>query len=184
MTEPEPKPPTFFEMVCVLAVHHRRALRLAALMVVPAWFGGGALIMAATHLGHRVWPPIAALDYGAALVATIAIWSLRWGVRWVIAVVPPGGHPGRVLVVPGPGATHYTGWQQPLRVTLTATANPYLRDRLPLTGLARVHEMRTDDYAMRKGVSFQETTAEGTLLGPPVMVDDAAFIYEPPARTE
>lgn len=173
---------TFFDMLCFLAVQSRRALIAVALLVAPAWLGGGLLIMVATWIIHGLWPQVEALGYGASVAAAIALWALRWAARWVKFVTPPGRRP-EIVMVPHASGTGYTGWNQPLRVTLTATANPYLQARLPLTGLVRVHEMRTDDYAHTTSVSFQETTAGGTLLGPPVMVDDARFTYEPPAGT-
>lgn len=71
----------------------------------------------------------------------------------------------------------YNGWNKPLMVTLTATSNTYLADRLPLRGLACVHEMATDNYAQRGQVSFLELDEEGKPVGTEVMVDDAEFTY-------
>lgn len=74
----------------------------------------------------------------------------------------------------------YTGWNRPLMVTLTATSNPYLQDRLPLRGELNVHEMRTDGYAQPKRVTFLEIDDKGQPVGSRVMVDDAEFTYTLP----
>lgn len=76
--------------------------------------------------------------------------------------------------------TEYTGWNQPLIVTLTATSNPYLKDRLPLRGRLTVHEMRTDGFAQPTRMTFQEIDAQNRLVAAPVMVDGAEFIYTGP----
>ena len=75
---------------------------------------------------------------------------------------------------------HYTGWNRPLLVTLTATSNPYLADRLPMRGLLRVHEMRTDHYAQPRAMSFQQLDADGQIVGTRVAVDHAQFTYTGP----
>lgn len=74
----------------------------------------------------------------------------------------------------------YTGWNQPLLVTLTATSNPYLADRLPARGLLRVFEMRTDGYAQPRKVTFQQVADDGTPIGSTVAADDAEFTYSLP----
>lgn len=74
----------------------------------------------------------------------------------------------------------YTGWNQPLMVTLTATTNPYLIDRLPLRGMLSVIEMRTDGYAQRRHVTFSVLEEDGHSLSGPVTVDDAEFTYSLP----
>lgn len=76
--------------------------------------------------------------------------------------------------------SHYTGWNRPLIVTLTATSNPYLADKLPLRGELTIQEMRTDDYAMRRAVSFLQIDDDGNSVGGRVMVDDAEFTYSLP----
>lgn len=181
--ENDEKPPTFFDVLCYMASIHRRAIIVLAIMAVPAWLGGGFMLTIASWIAHAVWAPVPSLGYWEAVAGVIALWLLHWAVKWIKYVTPPGGRAGRIVYVPRPTDTEYTGWNRAMRVTLTATDNPYLQPRLPLTGLARVHEMRTDDYAQPRGVSFQETTAGGALLGPPVMVDGAHFTYEPPSRT-
>lgn len=75
--------------------------------------------------------------------------------------------------------TEYTGWNQPLLVTLTATTNPYLAHRLPLRGLLTVHEMRTDGYAQPLRVGFRAQGADGS-FGASVAVDDPEFTYSLP----
>lgn len=74
----------------------------------------------------------------------------------------------------------YNGWNQPLRVTLTATDNPYLSERLPIVGLLKVREMRTDGYAQPTKMTFQEIDSAGMLKGGPVHVDNAEFSYTGP----
>lgn len=76
--------------------------------------------------------------------------------------------------------SHYTGWNQPLMVTLTATSNPYLADKLPLRGELRILEMRTDGYAMRHSVSFLQKDENGNPVGGWVRVSDAEFTYTLP----
>jgi hypothetical protein len=76
--------------------------------------------------------------------------------------------------------SHYTGWNQPLRVTLTATSNPYLAPELPLVGLVEVLEMRTDAFAQPTKVRFQKLKLDDTTDGAPVMADDAEFTYTLP----
>lgn len=73
--------------------------------------------------------------------------------------------------------SHFTGWNRPLRVTLTATSNPYLAPELPLVGLLEVLEMGTDGFAQPRKVRFQKLNADGTTNGAPVMADDAEFTY-------
>lgn len=81
--------------------------------------------------------------------------------------------------------SHYTGWNRPMMVTLTATSNPYLADKLPLRGELTVLEMRTDGYAMRRSVSFLQKDEDGNAVGGRVMVDDAEFSYSlPPERSK
>jgi len=81
--------------------------------------------------------------------------------------------------------SHYTGWNRPLMVTLTATSNPYLADKLPLRGELTILEMRTDGYAMHRSVSFLQKDADGNPVGARVMVDDAEFTYSlPPDRSK
>lgn len=72
--------------------------------------------------------------------------------------------------------TGYTGWNRPLIVTLTATSNQYLKDRLPLRGRLVVHEMRTDGFAQPTRITFQEIKADGSFSAP-VHVDNAEFSY-------
>lgn len=74
----------------------------------------------------------------------------------------------------------YTGWNRPLMVTLTATSNPYLKDKLPLRGKLRILEMRTDDHAMHRSVSFLQIDEDGNPVGGRVMVDHAEFTYTLP----
>lgn len=64
-----------------------------------------------------------------------------------------------------------------LIVTLTATANQYLAPRLPLRGLLRINEMRTDGYAQPRCVTFQEIGSDGQTIGAEVMADYAEFSY-------
>lgn len=82
-------------------------------------------------------------------------------------------------------SSYYTGWSQPLMVTLTATSNPYLAPKLPLRGELRVLEMRTDHYAQPTKVSFLQIDDEGNAVGTRVMVDRAEWTYTlPPDRKE
>jgi len=70
-------------------------------------------------------------------------------------------------------------------VTLTATSNPYLADKLPLRGELTIQEMRTDGYAMHRHVSFLQKDENGNSIGGRVMVDDAEFTYSlPPDRSK
>lgn len=77
----------------------------------------------------------------------------------------------------------YNGWNQPLMVTLTATTNSFLTDKLPLRGLLQVLEMATTGFAQNRQCTFQQVDDEGNLVGTTVAVDDAEFTYTlPPAR--
>lgn len=76
--------------------------------------------------------------------------------------------------------SHYTGWNRPLIVTLTATSNPYLKDKLPLRGELTIQEMRTDGYAMHRSVSFLQIDEDGNPVGGRVMVDHPEFTYTLP----
>lgn len=77
-------------------------------------------------------------------------------------------------------STHYTGWNKHLLVTLTATSNRYLANQLPLRGLLRIVEMRTDGYAQPTKATFLKIDDDGNPVGTEVAVDDAAFNYTPP----
>lgn len=74
----------------------------------------------------------------------------------------------------------YTGWNRPMLVTLTATSNTFLQGSLPVRGLLRVVEMRTDGYAQPRKVLFQQIADDNTAIGSQVAVDDAEFTYSLP----
>ena len=72
----------------------------------------------------------------------------------------------------------YNGWMRPLKVTLTATTNPYLKDKLPLFGELQVVEMRTDGYAQPRLMTFLELDEDGNPVGTRVQVENAEFTYK------
>lgn len=78
----------------------------------------------------------------------------------------------------------FNGWNMPMLVTLTATSNKFLADRLPLRGWLEVLEMGADGYAMAKKFSFLEVNEEGEVVGAKVAADHAEFSYSQPVPSE
>lgn len=74
----------------------------------------------------------------------------------------------------------YTGWNQPLMVTLTATTNEYLAPRLPLRGLLKVLETKTNGHTYGPHVSFRIVGDDGNPSGAWVQVPGAEFTYTLP----
>lgn len=62
-----------------------------------------------------------------------------------------------------------------LAVTLTATSNPYLIDRLPLEGIIELNEVSLDGHLMG-ATTFRVRNEDGSLTAP-VMVFNAEFEY-------
>jgi hypothetical protein len=176
--------PTLMEVIWCAVLIGRRGL-IMAVLTVPAGLAIAALgLMWGTALAHQVWENVPALSYPTCLTVAVSLWCFRWGVRALVAVVPPGQRTQRMTGPEHAEGVNYTGWNRPLMVTLTGTANPYLQPDLPLRGLLMVHEMRTDDYAQRQQVTFQRLSGNGKPMNAPVHVDDAQFTYAlPPARS-
>lgn len=169
--------PSLMEILWCAAYITRRAL-IMAILTVPAGLAIAAFgLMVAAALAHWVWEEIAAPSYLTCLAVAASLWLLRWSARTIAAVVPRS-RPERMT---GPADTEgvkYTGWNKPLLVTLTGTANEYLRHDVPVRGLLMVHEMRTDNYAQRRKITFQRVTSNGAPMNAPVHVDDAEFTYQ------
>jgi len=175
--------PSLMEILWCAALITRRAL-IMVILTVPAGLAIAALaLMWGTAIAHWVWEGVPALSYLMCLGAAFSLWLLRWGASIIIAVVPRP--PAERMKGPAdPDGVNYSGWAQPLVVTLTGTTNTYLQPDLPVRGLLMVHEMRTDDYAQRREVTFQRLSSNGKPMNAPVHVDDARFTYDfPPTRT-
>jgi len=62
------------------------------------------------------------------------------------------------------------------RAILTATSNPYLADRLPLTGYVSIHEFDVDGGVQPHGATFMPDPEEGGHTSF-VVVEDARFEF-------
>lgn len=175
--------PSIMEVLWCMAYITRRHL-IMAVLTVPAGIAFAALcLMVGLWFAHHVWESVPPLGYVASLAVAASWWSVNAGTRAIIAVIPKR-RVARMSGADGTEGVNYTGWNQPLTVTLTHTTNEYLRYDLPLRGLLMVHEMRTDDYAQRGQVTFQRLTSTGQPVSAPVHVDDARFTYDfPPTRS-
>jgi hypothetical protein len=171
------------EIIWSAALIGRRGL-IAAVLAVPAGLAIAALgLMWGAALAHQVWEEVGTPNYLTCLTIAASLWCLRWGVRILVAVVPPGHRTERMRGPERPEGVNYTGWNKPLLVTLTDTTNTYLQPDLPLRGLLMVHEMRTDDYAQPRSVTFQRLSGNNLPMNAPVHVDNARFTYAFPPRS-
>lgn len=146
-----------------------------ALVFLAGLFGvTGVAMMGCFWIAHQANDQIDSLSYFQSVALAGSFWTALLLFRVLRAGVPSLRPRHGAVIVPVPPSGDYTGWKKPLRVTLTATTNPYLADELPVEGLLMVHEMRTDNHAQRQHVSFQK------LGRPPVLVNDAEWIYTLP----
>lgn len=85
----------------------------------------------------------------------------------------------RARLVADPGWRNAPYGYHKIRVTLTATSNTYLADRLPLTGELEVFEMNLVGHVQPGGAVFREELEDGRLAAP-VEVRDIAYTYTSP----
>jgi len=82
-------------------------------------------------------------------------------------------HTNRPALVPERASIGIVGMT--FRAVLTATTNPYLADRLPLTGYVSIHETDIFGGVQPNGVTFMPDAPEG---------EHTSFVAVPDARFE
>lgn len=93
------------------------------------------------------------------------------------ALVLTLGRRARLAITPSPRLVHQ-GYHK-VRITLTATSNPTLADRLPVDGELEVFEMNSDGHVQPHSTVFRAAEPDGTLAAP-VEVRDIAYTYRYP----